>query len=272
MKWSESRSVVSDLLRPHGPYSPWNSPGQNTGVSSHSPLQGIFPTQGLNTGLPHCRRILYQLSRQGSPWRAEVLGKWYWKRWLAVECLFPLLENGFFKVLLLSPFPVLFVRVCFQQWSYSLHVHTQFSSVQSLSCVRLFATPWTSARQASLSTPTPRVHPNSCPLSRWCHLTIPSSVVPFSSHLQSFAASGSFQKSQLFASGGQILAFSASTSVLPTYIQDCFPLGWIDLISLQSKGLSRFFSNTTVQKHQFFCTQLSSQSNSHIHAQLLEKP
>ena len=221
----------------------------------------------------HCRRILYQLSCQGSPWRAEVLGKWYWKLWLAVECLFPLLGNGFFKVLLLSPFPVLFVRVCFQQWSYSLHVHTQFSSVQfSHSVVSNSLRPH-EPQHARLPcpSPTPRVYPNSCPLSRWCHPTISSSVIPFSSHLQSFPASGSFPMSQFFTSGGQIGA-SAIASVLPMNIQDWFPLGWIDLISLQSKGLSRVFSNTTVQKHQFFCTQLSSQSNSHIHTWLLENP
>ena len=101
--------------------------------------------------------------------------------------------------------------------------------------------------------PTPRVHPNSCPLSQWCHRTISSSVIPFSSRLQS---SGSFQMSQLFTSSGQSIGVSASTSVLPMNIQDWFPLGWTSWI-LQSKGLSRVFSNTTVQKHQFFGTQLS---------------
>ena len=105
--------------------------------------------------------------------------------------------------------------------------------------------------------PTPGVHPNPCPLSRWCHPTISSSVVPFSSCLQSFPASGSFQMSQLFTSGGQTTGVSASTSVLPMNIQDWSPLGWTDWISLQSKGLSRVFSNTTVQKHQFFGAQLS---------------
>ena len=104
--------------------------------------------------------------------------------------------------------------------------------------------------------PTPRVHPNSCPLSQWCHPTISSSVVPFSSCPQSFPASGSFQMSQLFASGSQSIGVSASTSVLPMSTQDWFPLGWTGWISLQSKRLSRVFSNTTVQKHQFFGTQL----------------
>ena len=105
--------------------------------------------------------------------------------------------------------------------------------------------------------PTPGVYPNSCPLSQWCHLTISSSVVPFSSCLQSFPTSGSFQTSQFFASGGQNIGVSASTSVLPMNIQDWFPLGWTGWISLQSKGLSRVFSYTTVQKHQFFSAQLS---------------
>ena len=98
--------------------------------------------------------------------------------------------------------------------------------------------------------PTPRVYSNSCPLSQWCHPTISSSVIPFSSHFQSFPASGSFPMSQLFASGGQSIEISASTSVLPMTIQDWSPLGWTGWISLQFKGLSRVFFNTTVQKHQ----------------------
>ena len=105
--------------------------------------------------------------------------------------------------------------------------------------------------------PTAGVYPNACPLSRWCHPTISSSVVPFSSCPQSFPASGSFQMSQLFASGGQSIRASASTSVLPMNTQDWSPLGWTGWISLQSKGLSRVFSNTTVQNHQFFGAQLS---------------
>jgi len=105
--------------------------------------------------------------------------------------------------------------------------------------------------------PTPRVYPNSCPLSRWCHPTVSSSVVPFSSCPQSFPASGSFQMSQLFTSGGHSIGFSASTSVLPMNTQDSSPLRWTGWISLQSKGLSRVFSNTIVQKHQFFGAQLS---------------
>ena len=120
--------------------------------------------------------------------------------------------------------------------------------------------------------PTPGVYPNPCPLSWWCHPTISSFVVPFGSCLQSFPASGSFPVCQFFASGGQIIGVSASTSVLPMNTQDWSPLGWTDWISLKSKGLSRVFSNTTVQKHQFFGTQLSLWYNSHIHIWLLEKP
>ena len=107
-------------------------------------------------------------------------------------------------------------------------------------------------QQARLPCPssTPGVYSNSCPLSRWCHPIISSSVIPFSSHLQSFPASGSFQMSQFFASGGQRIGVSASASVLPMNIQDWYPLGWVGWISLLSKGLSRVFSNTTVQKHQ----------------------
>ena len=106
--------------------------------------------------------------------------------------------------------------------------------------------------------PTPRVHSNSCPLSRWCHPTISPSVIPFSSRLQCFPASGSFQMSQFFASGGQSNGVSTSASVLPVNTQDWSPLGWSGWISLQSKGLSKVFSNTTAQKHQFFGAQLYS--------------
>ena len=117
--------------------------------------------------------------------------------------------------------------------------------------------------------PIPGVHPNPCTSSRWCHPTISSSVVPFSCP-QSFPASGSLPMSQLFASSGQSIGVSASTSVLPMNTQDWSPLGWTCWISLQSKGLSRVFSNTTVHKHQFFGAQLSIWSNSHIHTWLLE--
>ena len=105
--------------------------------------------------------------------------------------------------------------------------------------------------------PTLRVYSNSCPLSPWCHLTISSSAIPFSSCLQSLPESGSFQMSQFFTSGGQSIGVLASASVLPMNTQDWSPIGWTGWISLQSKGLSRVFSNTTVHKHQFFSAQLS---------------
>ena len=131
----------------------------------------------------------------------------------------------------------------------------QFSSVAQ-SCSTLWSHQPEHARPPC-PTPTPRVHPNPCPLSRWCHPTISSSVFPFSSCPQSFPATGSCQMSQLFASGGQSIGVSASASVLPMNIQDWFTLGWPGWISLQSKGLSRVFSNTIVQRHQFFGSQLS---------------
>ena len=132
---------------------------------------------------------------------------------------------------------------------------SQFSSVAQ-SCRTLWPYGLQRTRPPCPS-PTPGACSNSCPSSRWCHPTISSSVVPFSSPFQSFPASGSFQMSQFFASGGQSIGVSASASVFPMNVQDWFPLGWTGWISLQSKGLSRIFSNTTVQKHQFFYAQLS---------------
>ena len=125
--------------------------------------------------------------------------------------------------------------------------------------VWLFATPWTAAGQASLSIANSQslLSSSSCPSSQWCHPTTSSSVVPFSSCLQSFPASGSFPMSQFFTSGDQSIGVSASASVLPMNTQDWSPLGWTGWISLQSRRSSRIFSNTTVQKHQFFGTQLS---------------
>ena len=148
----------------------------------------------------------------------------------------------------------------------------QFSSVQSLSCVRLFATPWSQHARLPCPSPTPGVHSDSCPSSQWCHPTISSSVVPFSSCPQSLPASESFPMSQLFTWGGQSTGVSALASFLPKKSQGWSSSEWTGWISLQSKGLSRVFSNTTVQKHQFFCAQPSSQSNSHIHTWPQEKP
>ena len=131
---------------------------------------------------------------------------------------------------------------------------------------------WPHGVQASMSITNSQSLLNSCPSSPWCHPIISSSVVPFSSCLQSFPALGSFPVSQFFSPGGQSIGVSASASVLPMNIQDWFPLGLTAWISLQSKGPSRVFFNTSVQKHQFFGTQLSLQSNTHIHTWPLEKP
>ena len=150
-----------------------------------------------------------------------------------------------------------------------LSIH-QFSSVTQL-CSTLRPHESQHARPPCPS-PTPGACSNSGPSSWWCHPTISSSVVPFSSGLQSFPASGSFPIRHFFASGGQSIGASAATSVLPMNIQDWFTLGLTGLISLLSKGLSRVFSNTAVQNHQFFSTQLSLWSNSHIHTWLLDKP
>ena len=150
------------------------------------------------------------------------------------------------------------------RWLDGINDSMDISSVQSLSSVQFI---WSvvsdslwphDLQHARLPrpSPTPGVYPNSCPSSRWCHPTISSSVIPFYSCLQPFPASRSFQMSQFFASGGQSIGVSASTSVLPMNTQDWSPLGWTGWISLQSKGLSRVFSNTTVQKHQFFGAQL----------------
>ena len=136
----------------------------------------------------------------------------------------------------------------------TLFCSIQFSSVAQ-SCLTLCNPVNHSTVRPPCPSPTPGVYRNSCPLSRWCHLTISSSVIPFSSCLQSFPTSGSFPISQFFASGGQ--SIGASASVLPMNLHDWFPLGWTGWISLQSKGLSRVFSNTTVHKHQFFGAQFS---------------
>ena len=150
-------------------------------------------------------------------------------------------------------FYIKYIDFTFSQFSYIFSV--QFSSVAVVSD-SLLPHGLQHARPPCPS-PTPRVNSNSCPLSRWCHPTISSSVIPFSPCVLSFWASGSFPMSQFFASGGQSIRVSASASVLPMNIQDWFPLGWTGWIFLPSKGLSRVFSNTTVQKHPFFGTQHS---------------
>ena len=153
-------------------------------------------------------------------------------------------------------------------------VTVQFSSVQ-FSCSVVSDSLWPHEFQHTrppCPSTTPRVHSDSRPSSQWCHPAISFSVTPFSSCPQSLPASDSFPMSQLFTCGGQSTGVSALASFLPKKSQGWSPSEWTDWISLQSKGLSRVFSNTTVQKHQFFSAQLSSQSNSHIHTWPLEKP
>ena len=156
----------------------------------------------------------------------------------------------------------------------SFNFNVLFSSIQfSLSVVSDFLRPHELQHaKPPCPSPTPGVHSNSCPLSRWCHPAISSSVVPFSSCPQSLPASGCFPMGQLFTWSGQSIGVSALASVLPKNTQDWSALEWTGWISLQSKGLSRVFSNTTVQKHQFFSAQLSSQYNSHIYTWPQEKP
>ena len=154
----------------------------------------------------------------------------------------------------LYPLPLFFPLALINR--YHIISSVQFSSVAQ-SCLTLRPHESQHSRPPCPS-PTPRVYSNSFPSSRWCHPAISSSVIPFSSCPQSLPASGSYPMSQLFTSGGQSIGVSASASVLPMNIQDWSPLGWTCWISLQSKGLSRVFSNTIVQKHQFFGAQLSS--------------
>ena len=164
-----------------------------------------------------------------------------------------------------------FVFIYFWSLNIFQNIMYQFSSVQSLSRVRLFVIHELQHSRPPCLSPTPGVYSNSCPLSRWCHPASSSSVVPFSSCPQSLPASESFPMGQLFTWGGQSTGVSASASFLPKKSQGWSPSEWTGWISLQSKGLSRVFSNTTVQKHQFFGTQLSSQSNSYIYTRPQEK-
>ena len=220
------------------PAEPQEKP-KNTAASSISLLQRIFPTQESNWDLLYCGKILYQLSFQGSH---QELNKQL-KKILTIEQLALASLYHWYKHNRALSFPIGFPPMVRSDVEWD----TSVQSVQLLSHVQLFATPWTAACQVSLSITSPRACSNSCPLSQWCHPTI-SSVVPFCSWLQSFPASGSFRMSQFFTSGGQSIGASALASVLPMNVQDWFPLGWTGWISLQSKGLSRVFSNTTVQK------------------------
>ena len=177
-----------------------------------------------------------------------------------------------FKLNLTLMEDILVRQIEFHLWLFFLCVY--ISSVQ-FSCSVMSDSLWSHEPQHTrppCPSPTPGVHSDSCPSSQWCHPAISSSVVPFSSCPQSLPASESFTMSQLFAWHGQSTGVSALASFLPKNTQDWSPSGWTGWISLQSKGLSRVFSNTTVQKHQFFGTQLSSQSDSHIHRWPQEKP
>ena len=229
--WTEAHRLLS----------PWDSPGKNTGVGCHALLQGTFWTQGLNSGLltqadslppksPEKMRrgVQSQLKDSGFKSRCELHGfiKWTWA----------FLHNS---GALFSCFPQMKSLLPVPAGSFQRVLYIQFS--RSVMSGSLWPHEPQHARPPCPS-PTPGVHPNPCPLSRWSHPTISSSVVPFSSCPQSFPASGSFQMSQLFASGGQNIGVSASTSVLPMNTQDWSPLGWTGWTSLQSKGLSRIFS------------------------------
>ena len=168
--------------------------------------------------------------------------------------------------------PISYCLLCFNQTL--VRPYSFFSSAQfSCSVLSYSLRPHESQHaRPPCPSPPPGVHPNSCPLSQWCHPAILSSVIPFFSCPQSLSASESFPLSQLFAWGGQSTGVSALVSFLPKKSQGWSPSEWTGWISLQSKGLSRVFSNTTVEKHQFFSPQLSSQSNSHIHTWPQEKP
>ena len=223
---------MSDSWWPYGLYSPWNSLGQNTGVGSLSLLQWIFPTQGSNPGLHIAGGFFTNCAIREVSYEVT-------KRNGIIAHLCMLAEGLYNSVQLLM--------------SDSLQPH-------GLQYARLPCPP-----------PSPRACLNLCSLSWWYYLTISSSAVLFSFGLQSFPASGSFPVSWLFASGGQSIRSAASAVVLLMSIHHWLPLGLTGLISLQSKGLSRVFSSTTVRKHQFFSTKCSLRINSNICTQLLEK-
>ena len=191
------------------------------------------------------------------PWPTRLLCPWNFPGKNKVVGCYALLQ-GIFPTELLNPVS-LHCGMGFLPIAPPGNIQSTIVIVQSLSCVQLFATPWTVAHQSSLFFIISRRCSNSCPLSHWCHTTISSFVIhfPYPSCLQSLPASGSFLMSWLFSSDGQIIGTSGSASALPMNIQDWFPLGLTYLLSLQSKGLSRLSSNTTVQKHQFFSTQPS---------------
>ena len=221
--------------------------GEKARVGCHFLLQGIFLTPGIKPASPESPALTDRFFYHCTTWEAQE--KRLERRKCPVHATEPRepprtwrLQQSWSKI---------------SDWK-RCRGRMERPSVQfsSLSHVRVFATPWTTACHASLSSPTPEVHPNPCPLFRWHHPTISASVVPFSCP-QSFPASGSFQMSQLSASGGQSIRFQLQHQSLQWSPKDWFPLGWTGCVSLQSKGLSSVFPNTTVQKHQFFGTQLS---------------
>ena len=242
---------VSDAKQPSHPLLSPSPPALN--FSQH---QGLF--QWVSSSHQVARVLEPQLQHQSFQWiLGQISFRMDWFNLLSVQrTLRSLLQHHSSKASIIY-FSVISVR---------------FSSVQSLSRIRFFATPWTAARQASLSITNPLSPPKPTSIesvmpSNHLILCCPLLLLP-----SIFPASGYFPMSQFFTSGGQSIRVSASASVLPMKIQDWFPLGWTGWLSLQSKGLSRVFSNTTVHKHQFFGAQLSSQSNSHIHTWPLKKP
>ena len=203
-------------------------------------------------------------------WQSPVrsLFPWYCF-WLVSAALLHLVVQGKTQALLLQSITNVYLQNNPSDFRPALGTSVQFSpSVMS----DLLQPHGLEHARLPCPSPTPGDYSNSCPFSRWCHSTNESSIIPLSSCLQSFPASGSFQMSQFFASDGQSIGVVASVSVLPMNIQDWFPLGWTGWNSLRSKALSSVFSNTTVQKRQFFSVQLSLESNSHIDTWLLEKP
>ena len=224
--------------------------------SKSAPIMSLQTKSYWNTS--SCLCIVYGcfsvivVSIMSSLWQIRITGlqklpdgkDWLWGKWVLFRWVGPYSVNLESNFLLMGG--TVFPPCCFSSVQFSPSVMSDSLQPHEPQHIR-----------PPCPSPTPGVHPNPCPSSWWCHPTISPSAVPLSSCPQSFPALGSFPVSQLFTSGGQSIGVSASTSVLPMNNQDWSPLGWTGWISLQSKGLSRVFSNTIVQKHQFLCTQLS---------------
>ena len=255
VKWSESHSVVSDSLQPHGLFaSPWNALAQN------------IPNAGIRARTPALQADSLPAEPQGKPRPRGVSDK------TTPLCVFTLPSSSYLPSspscsFLLFSILFFFLPLPANRRNKTYHQMTE-KRHQSVSSVAPKKTKqqivvsdslWSHGLQHTrlpCPSPTPWAFSNLCPSSQWCYPIISSSVVPFSSHLQSFPASGSFPMNRFFTSGGQSIGVSASASVLPMNIQDWFPLGWTGWIFWQSRGLPRVFTNTTVQKHQFFSAQL----------------